>query len=260
MVLGSLGRHWISNQNYLMPSGKRSELDEEGTPLRSSLYLSKMQLLSQIALESRQMRLKQMQERAQGGSRPLPPPVSRDGIPNQIPTSFPQRQTQRSSQPASPPWNQQLPSASSSGGSPWAGSERSSYGSKEDMEDRREQAGEMDRQRSYNMEVRQIERDSEMAPSILPFDRDPAPSSSSNVDQSPGLEQPQGGKRASVWDQIRQKSNQALGPNRSNGQQDPGSFGDMSESQADTRSQEQRAFDEMLERERKGVGAKDTWK
>ena len=223
-----------------------------------------MQLLSQIALESREMRIKQMRERAQGMSRPLPPPISRDGIPNQIPTSFPQRQSGGGSQPVSPPWNPQIPSASSSNGSPWAGSDRSSYGSKEDMEDRREQAGELDRQRSYEAEKREIERDSEMAPSTSAFDRDPSPSAYDQPRaQQPapsGRAQGSGGQRVSAWDQIRQRSSQALGSGRPNTQQESGSFGDASAGQGDERSQEQRAFDEMLDRERRGEDMKDAWR
>ena len=118
----------------------------------------------------------------------------------------------------------------------------------------------MDRQKNYSAEMKQIERDSQMALSS-PYDRDPAPSDS-GYDQSQGSNPPIGRPQAgrppgSAWDRLRQRDTQ--GPSGSRAQVD-GSYGGGAGSGGDGRSKEQREFDEMLERERRGEAETASWK
>lgn len=154
----------------------------------------------------------------------------------------------------------------------------------EDDGSRREREEELAREREYDQDVKMLDRDGRFA-SDSEYTSGSFPSSSSPSASQPAPKSPQSsstvrtggnvGSGGSTWDRLRQKAF----PGQSQTSTDAGSDGMRTgrEGTVDTmrsgemrdtgslrvdpeRSREQREFDEMLERERRGEGETETWK
>ncbi|ORX36905.1 hypothetical protein BD324DRAFT_651379 [Kockovaella imperatae] len=222
----------------------------------------KLAKIAEITEQTRSMTREQRRQVMQGQAFPQPPGGS--NVPNQIPRSFPPTTGQSQNQPrqsysgsttTSDYSSRPAPATSTS---PW--SSASSFESEDNAVNRREQRAELERERLFGLEDRQIQRDAEMArPSA--FDRDPPPSGSAYgsspsppTPESTG-QSPSSGRRVSAWDKIRSQTYQAVGKKAAEDDA-PSQIPPVDQQ----RSKEQREFDAMLERERRGVGDNETWK